>query len=91
MKSCDFLEDYLKEDFIGKIYYNDFDFAQQEPETQEYHEIIDEIHKQEKELLRIKEFKKYLENRNIKESMEAEEQFKLGFKTAVKLIIESYH
>ena len=32
--------------------------------------------------------KQYLEQNNEKEGIEAEEQFKLGFKTAVKIIIE---
>ena len=91
MKICDFLEDYLKEDFISKIYYNDFDFAERQPNTAEYDYVVKQIHNQEKELIKVQGFKKYLENRNIKESMEVEEQFKLGFKTAIKLILESYH
>lgn len=33
-------------------------------------------------------FLQYLEQNNEKEGIEAEEQFKLGFKTAVKIIIE---
>ena len=84
-----FLEDYLEDDMISKIYNNDFDFAEQEPKTNEYRKIVKEIHEQEKNLLSITKFQDYLESRNIKESIEAEEQFKLGFKTAIKLIIES--
>ena len=91
MKICDCLDEYLEEDFIKKMYYNDLNFAEQEPKTKEYRDIVKKIKKQEEKLVKIKEFKDYLEDRNIKESMEAEEQFKLGFKTAVKLIIESYH
>lgn len=91
MKTCNFLEDYLEEDVIGKIYHNDFNFVEQVPKTKEYTEIVQTIRKQEKELVDIEGFRKYLEIRNIKDEIEAEEQFKLGFKTAVKIIIESYH
>ena len=34
-------------------------------------------------------FVQYMEQINIKEGIEAEEQFKLGFKTAIKIIIEA--
>lgn len=90
MKICDFLENYLEEDVISKIYHNDFDFAEQEPKTAEYRKICKNMRQQEKELVHNRQFQEYLENRNIKESIEAEEQFKLGFKTAVKIILESY-
>ena len=33
-------------------------------------------------------FIQYMEQINIKEGIEAEEQFKLGFKTAIKIILE---
>lgn len=33
-------------------------------------------------------FIQYMEQTNIREGIEAEEQFKLGFKTAIKIIIE---
>ena len=91
MKTIDFLEDYLKEDFISKIYHNDLEFAEYEPTTSQYIKIKRQVREKERELNNIKMFKQYLELRNIKESIEVEEQFKLGFKTAVKIIIESYH
>ena len=91
MKTIDFLEDYLKEDLISKIYHNDCDFAEYEPTTPQYIKTRKYVREKEKELNNIQGFKKYLEIRNIKESIEMEEQFKLGFKTAVKIIIESYH
>lgn len=91
MGICNFLDNYLEDDVIGKIYHNDFYFAEQVPTTEEYKEIMQEMKEQEKELLNVRGFKKYLETRNIKEAIEVEEQFKLGFKTAVKIIIESYH
>ena len=86
-----YLENYLEDDIIKKIYNNDFNFAEQTPNTREYKKIIKELYEQEKNLLSTKGFRNYLETRNIKESIEAEEQFKQGFKMAVKLIIESYH
>lgn len=91
MKICNFLEDYLDEDVIGRIYHNDFNFAEQVPTTEEYAEIMQSIRQQEKGLSHVEGFKEYLEIRNVKDGIEAEEQFKLGFKTAVKIIIESYH
>lgn len=91
MSVCNFLDDYLEDDIIGKIYCNDFNIAEKVPTTEEYIEVMQCIKKQEKELQDIEGFKKYLEIRNIKDAIEAEEQFKLGFKTAIKIIIESYH
>lgn len=91
MGICNFLDNYLEDDVIGKIYHNDFYFAEQVPKTEEYKEIMQEMKEQENELLKVRGFKKYLETKNIKEAIEVEEQFKLGFKTAVKIIIESYH
>ena len=91
MKTYNFLDDYLADDVIGKIYHNDFNFEEQLPTTEEYFKIMQFIRKQERELLSVDNFKKYLETRNIKEAIEAEEQFKFGFKTAIKIIIESYH
>ena len=80
----------LEENIISKIYRNECDFAEQVPTTPEYVKILKQVREQEKELLNFGTFKKYLEIRNTKEAIEAEEQFKLGFKTAIKLIIESY-
>lgn len=91
MKVCNFLENYLEDDIIGKIYHNDFNFEEKIPITKEYIEVMNFIKKQEKELLNIKGFKRYLEDRNVKDAIEAEEQFKLGFKTAIKIVMESYH
>ncbi len=91
MSVYNFLDDYLEDNIIGKIYRNDFNFAEQVPATEEYTEVMQCIRKQEKDLLDIEGFKRYLEIRNIKDAIESEEQFKLGFKTAIKIIIESYH
>lgn len=90
MKTCDYLEDFMKNDVISRIYNNDFNFAERVPTTEEYTQIMQAIKNLEKGLLNVENFKKYLEIRNIKDAIEAEEQFKLGFKLAVKIIIESY-
>lgn len=91
MKTCNFLEEYLKEDIISKIYRNECELIEKIITSEEYTEVIKKLKKKERELLREDEFREYLEIRNIKDAIEAEEQFKLGFKLAVKIIIESYH
>ena len=77
MKVCDFIEEYLKDDVIGQIYNNECRFAEFEPTTEEYKKITRNVRIQERQFLNVKEFKKYLEDRNIKDSIEAEENFKL--------------
>ena len=89
MKNCNFLEENLEEDIISQIYNNNLDFSEKNPETKEYSNIMKEIRRQEKELLYVKGFRNYLETRNIKDTIEAETQFKLGFRTAIKIIIEA--
>ena len=91
MKTCNFLEEYLKEDIISKIYRNECELIEKIITSEEYTEVIKKFKKKERELLKEDEFREYLEIRNIKDAIEAEEQFKLGFKLAVKIIIESYH
>ncbi len=90
-----FIEEKEEEDILKKIYYNDLDFSEKSPKTRTYQKIIKMIRKQEKEILAItnqeihEKFKNYLEMRNEKDTIEAEEQFKLGFKTAIQIIMES--
>lgn len=91
MKIDYLLEEYLEEDIIGKIYRNEFNGIEEIPLTKEYQGIMNEMKKKEKNLIKLEDFKKYLEIRNVKDSIEAEEQFKLGFKTAIKIILESCH
>ncbi len=88
MKGCHLLEEYLEGDILGKIYNNNFNLAEQQPITKEYIRVMKLVKRQEEKLLPIDGFKKYLEIRNMKDAIEAEEQFKLGFKTAFKIIIE---
>ena len=94
MKTKESLEKYLSEDVIGKIYNNELYFSQIIPDTKEYVELTKSNMNLAKYITKNVEgevktkFIKYMEQINIKEGIEAEEQFKLGFKTAIKLIME---
>lgn len=81
-----------EEDIIQKIYYNDLEELQKINQTEEYIEITKKMKKLEKVL--FKEFTKenvtkYIEYTNEKISIEAENQFELGFKTAMKIIFQA--
>lgn len=82
----------LDEDIIGKIYYNELEVVQELPNTIEYIKITEKIKNIEKNLLKDnnkEEFKKYMEYINERSCMEAENQFKLGFKTGIRIILEA--
>ena len=95
MKICNFLENVLKENSIKKFYYNEYNFLEEIPQSYEYNELIKKIQKKEKIISTFessefsKVFADYLEMRNEKDGIEAENQFELGFRTAIKLIIDS--
>ncbi len=89
MRNCNFLDRELEDDIISQIYNNNLNFSERNPETTEYLDIMKHMRKQEKELLQVGGFKNYLETRNIKDTIEAETQFKLGFKTAIKILVEA--
>lgn len=77
---------------ISKIYHNDMEDLQCISETKEYLIISKKIKKLEKELLKNftkDKVKKYIEYTNERNSIEAEDQFKLGFKTAIKIILQA--
>lgn len=89
-------KEYVMEDsennIIRKIYHNNMEELQMMNQSKEYIQISKKIKKLEKTLL--KEFteekvKKYIEYTNEKISIEAESQFELGFKTAVKIILQA--
>lgn len=89
-------KEYVMEDsennIIRKIYHNNMEELQMMNQSKEYIQISKKIKKLEKTLL--KEFteekvKKYIEYTNEKVSIEAESQFELGFKTAVKIILQA--
>ena len=89
-------KEYVMEDsennIIRKIYHNNMEELQMMNQSKEYIQISKKIKKLEKTLL--KEFteekvEKYIEYTNEKISIEAESQFELGFKTAVKIILQA--
>lgn len=94
MKTKERVEEYLNEDVIGKLYNNDLYLSQILPNNKEYIKLTESNIKLAKYILENlegkakKSFMQYMEQINIKEGIEAEEQFKLGFKTAIKLILE---
>ena len=81
-----------EEDIISKIYYNQLDGIEELPDTTEYMQITGKIKCLEKELLKnsnTNEIKEYIECINERTSMEVENQFKVGFKSGIKIIIEA--
>lgn len=87
-------EKLLKEDMIGKIYNNNIFFSEYTIQNSDYEKLTKSNVEISKYIIEnsnnaIKNFfLQYIEQVSEKEAIEAEEQFKLGFKTAVKLIIE---
>lgn len=87
------LNEWLEEDWIQNIYYGNTFLAEKIPDYAEYDAIIKKRDKlfakitNENESIK-KELNTYNEYSSIKESIEAEFEFKLGFKTAVCLIIQ---
>lgn len=83
-----------QEDILAKIYYDNLYLSEEIPETEEYLEILESLRENSEGILEEcegdlrKKFIEYTENINIKEGLEAENQFKLGFKTAIKIIVE---
>ncbi len=83
-----------QESMIKKIYYGEWYPLEEIPETEEYKNLMKEILKIEKGIFKRmnkkekENFSDYIEKNVLKESMEAENQFQLGFKTAVKLLVE---
>ena len=88
------LKEWLEEDWIQNIYYGNSLLVEKMPETAEYKQITA---KRKKLLDKIitsnvkikKDLGQYNEYSLIKESIEAEFEFKLGFKTAICLIMQS--
>ena len=79
-------------DIIGKIYHNDMEELQFINKSKEYMKISKKVKNLEKMLLKEcakEKVRKYIEYTNEKMSIEAENQFKLGFKTAVKIMLEA--
>ena len=86
------MEKNLEEDIISKIYYNDLEAVQELPNTIEYIKLTETLKNIEKSLLKDsnkEDFKKYMEYINERSSMESENQFKLGFKLGIRIILEA--
>lgn len=86
-------KDWINEDWIKKIYYGEQDLAIKIPETEEYAKLKKKIAKLSEKLVENeiikKQFLDYSESVLVKESIEAEFQFELGFKVAVTLIFQA--
>ena len=86
------MEKNLEEDIISKIYYNELEAVQELPNTIEYVKLTEKLKNIEKSLLKDankEDFKKYMEYINERSSMESENQFKLGFKLGIRIILEA--
>ena len=81
-----------KENLLEKLYYGDLFPTKEIPNDKEYFKLLAEISdyteriKENSEVRQI--FNELMEKIAVKEGMEAENQFQLGFKMATKLIIE---
>ena len=81
----------VKENIISKIYYNELDTLEEVPKSNEYNEITEKVRIAERRVFKEKSeeaIKQYMDLIYEREGIEAEEQFKLGFKLAVRVIIE---
>lgn len=82
-----------EKDIIKKIYYNEY-INIYEDNKKDFKIISKKIRKLESTILKNlnekgkKDFEKYLEYINQRQSIDAESQFRNGFKTAIKVIIE---
>lgn len=94
MKTKEYIEEYLKEDIIGKLYENDLYLSEIVPKEKEYDKVRKKIIElsnsileniEEKNKKKLMEYQEWI---NVKESIEAKHQFELGFKTAIKLVVE---
>ncbi len=86
------LKEELERDIISKIYHNNLEELQMIDQSKEYIDLSKKIKLTEDML--FKDFsqenvKKYIEYTNERNSIEAENQFKLGFKTAIRIILET--
>lgn len=77
---------------IYKIYHNDMEDLQNRNQSKEYMKITKKIEQMEKTLFKKfnkENVSKYIEYTNEKVSIEAESQFELGFKIAIKIIFQA--
>ena len=94
MKKEKIIEEHLDDDIIGKMYNNELFLSEEIVHNEEYENFAKKNNNISRYIIEntdinIREkFVEYSEQVAILEGIDAEEQFKLGFKTAVKLIIE---
>lgn len=81
----------LNDDLLKRIYYGDVYFSQESPNTAEYKNVLQKMKSLSNKIRSEREvecyFEEYCEISAIKESLETELHFELGFKTAVRLIM----
>ena len=87
------LDKFKDDDILKKLYNNDLFLSEKLPESIEYKEISEKIRELEKKIIGINEetgkyFREYIECVSQRESIDMEFQFELGFKTAVKLLVQ---
>lgn len=90
LKKCGF--ENVEENMIYKIYHNDMEDLQNRNQSKEYVKITKKIEQMEKTLFKKfnkENVSKYIEYTNEKVSIEAESQFELGFKIAIKIIFQA--
>ena len=90
LKKCGF--ENVEENMIYKIYHNDMEDLQNRNQSKEYMKITKKIEQMEKTLFKKfnkENVSKYIEYTNEKVSIEAESQFELGFKIAIKIIFQA--
>lgn len=86
----------IEKDVIKKIYYGGVENLKNNINEKEYRNISKKIRKIESQILENmngacrERMETYMEFITARESIEAEYQFKEGFKTAIKLIIEVF-
>lgn len=88
------LKEMLKDDLLKQIYYGEVYLSKENPDTPEYRKFLQKMRSLSAKIRRERGvgnyFEEYCENVAIKESMETELHFILGFKTAVRLILSSF-
>ena len=88
------LKEMLKDDLLKQIYYGEVYLSKENPDTPEYRKLLQKMRSLSAKIRRERSvgnyFEEYCENVAIKESMETELHFILGFKTAVRLILSSF-
>lgn len=85
------LKEMLNDDLLKQIYYGEVYLSRENPDTPEYRKTLQKMRSLSAKIRRERGvencFEEYCENVAIKESMETELHFKLGFKTAVRLLL----